>query len=128
MMDTYTMFSKTTSSFLLGFLSCVMFSSCGPSKDESALEVFCRTEGPQLSNTRNDSDVSKKDCYFYGNSIYLYSIDVYTDKKRIIEDYEMNIERFIKEIIPKDHMTKTRFLFKKDFFSEVTINELVPNG
>lgn len=80
MIDTYTIFSRTTQSFLLGFLSCVIFCSCGPSKDERALEVFCRTEGPQLSNTWDDSDVDKKDCYFYGNSIYLYSILVNTDK------------------------------------------------
>lgn len=55
-------------------------SSCGPSREEKALEVFCRTEGPQLITAGENSDVSKDECYFFDNSFYLCSIYVYTDR------------------------------------------------
>lgn len=64
--------------YLLAILGLV--SSCGPNREEKALEVFCRTEGPQLIIAEEYSDVSKDECFFYNNSFYLGSIYVYTDR------------------------------------------------
>lgn len=65
---------------LLSLLFCGIMSSCGPTRDEKALAVFCRTEGPQLIKADEYSDASKGECYFYDNAFYLGSIYVYTDK------------------------------------------------
>lgn len=62
-----------------------------------------------------------------GHSKTIVTIDVYTDKKRIIEDYEMNIDHFIKEIIPKEHVHKTNFVSAKNYISEIIVNDLIPN-
>ena len=62
-----------------------------------------------------------------GHSKTILTIDVYTDKKRIIEGYEMNIDHFIKEIIPKEHVHKTNFVSAKNYISEIIVNDLIPN-
>ena len=61
---------------LLSILMCVIMYSCTPSREEKALEVFCRTEGPQSSNLY--SNVSIEECYFFDNLFSISSISVDT--------------------------------------------------
>lgn len=63
-----------------------------------------------------------------GHSKTIVTIDTYTDKKRIIEGYEPNIDRFISDIIPKEHVRKTNFVYAKNYLSEIIVNDLIPNN
>lgn len=63
-----------------------------------------------------------------GHSKTIITIDVYADKKRIIEGYEANIECFIKDVIPKESTPKTHFVCNRNFLSEIAIDELIPNN
>lgn len=63
-----------------------------------------------------------------GHSKTIVTIDAYADKKRIIEGYEPNIDRFISDIIPKEHVCKTNFVSAKNYLSEIIVDDLIPNN
>ena len=62
-----------------------------------------------------------------GHSKTILTIDVYTDKKRIIEGYEANIDQFIGDVIPKERICRTNLIPVKNYLSEKIVNDLIPN-
>lgn len=78
---------KNPPKFVVAFLFVLLTGfllSCGPSKEEKALVVFCDAKVPQIIHIGSDMfGFSAEDCFYCDNYFYLNNIRVNTDYDQV---------------------------------------------